>query len=886
MIKRITAAVVALALALGLSLIATSPATAEGASNNASYYVTPSTSEVCQKFSPTGDISTWSLSSVTLPTGMVWTKVIIKAGNTGASGQGAENHGYYTSATYMYPVAYADLDWTQVSNLASTTFSHPSGKNISHAIYCYAHAPVQSQPIVVTPVFPQATPPTCDAAGSLPALPTNQPGLTFTWSDSGAMMIASLKNDGYAFKDGVATTHTYDAPASALGYQSTNSEAPCYRAPSTVIYETVVWSMPSPNNGTSATYPQVGVSQYKGETTQTLDVAVPTTCGTQYQVDVYVQTNGETDNTAALDAMFKAGLAGPNGAQDGEYLAGQSGNPGVAGLNHAWKFVQNAACPPPTYPVCTGNTTLPTSTNLAQKGWVLKAGTAVYVPGGVQLTSTNWDGGKVTLATNFLLSQAGSAAINYTQGPGSGSVAILFNTSDGNQIHYEPFVGYTHPWFADKAGVFPLGGSGQGSDWSGTSLTDLISNPTVTSVVVGVWGATSDVVTVHSATFNCQTQPFDYAIPAGQVCTTTGSPYTEDGFPTFTADGQDYEGGAGHALNWLVPTTGNLQGFTSASYTITSAVGYQAAYRFVLYANGTTGYTSVSAEPYQNGWVAGQTGVFTITPATLVWNSHITNGNPGAQDQPISITAMASLIPNNQFISQGIHYGSTEKAGNSTVVSSVSGCITYEKPAQLESKFTTTVDRSDTVCSKDGGGSYTLTTHYLKQDATWNATSASYTYSEAPHSYDRVDTVETVKAGEGECVQLIDHPIVVPIVTYAQLGCGTDGSYTLSNNLNAPKGVVWTVDGSPVAAGTYQVASAGTINIHAEANGPDYGFTFGQKQDWPLTFAKSSTCQLDTLALHDGALASTGSDPTGLLVLGGFLALFGLMLMRRARVLR
>jgi hypothetical protein len=115
----------------------------------------------------------------------------------------------------------------------------------------------------------------------------------------------------------------------------------------TPTYETVVWSMPSPFNGSDPTYPQVGVTQYKNEQTQTLNVSVPTTCGTQYQVDVYAQTFGSTDNTSALNAMFAAGLAGPNGAQDGTYLAGAGSNPGVFGYLHAWKFVQNPACTPP-----------------------------------------------------------------------------------------------------------------------------------------------------------------------------------------------------------------------------------------------------------------------------------------------------------------------------------------------------------------------------------------------------------------------------------------------------------------------------------------------------------------------------------------------------------
>jgi len=141
-VKQIAAGVATMALALGLSLAAITPAIAEGESNSASYYVTPNTSEVCQKWEPTGTPTTVTAASFNIPSGATLTKVIIKAGNTGASGQGAENHGYYTDATYRYPAAYADLDWEQVSNLSTTTFGHPSGKAISHAIYCYVPAPV------------------------------------------------------------------------------------------------------------------------------------------------------------------------------------------------------------------------------------------------------------------------------------------------------------------------------------------------------------------------------------------------------------------------------------------------------------------------------------------------------------------------------------------------------------------------------------------------------------------------------------------------------------------------------------------------------------------------------------------------------------------------
>ncbi len=116
---------------------------------------------------------------------------------------------------------------------------------------------------------------------------------------------------------------------------------------STTVYETIVWSMASGSAITStdgsATYPQTGVTQYKNETTEDLDVPLPTTCGVSYQVDVYVQSFGTTDYTAALDALFAKGLTGPkNGTQDSGYLAGNGGNPGY----NAWKYVTNPACLP------------------------------------------------------------------------------------------------------------------------------------------------------------------------------------------------------------------------------------------------------------------------------------------------------------------------------------------------------------------------------------------------------------------------------------------------------------------------------------------------------------------------------------------------------------
>ncbi|MEO6943227.1 MAG: hypothetical protein ABI053_00770 [Lacisediminihabitans sp.] len=543
---------------------------------------------------------------------------------------------------------------------------------------------------------------------------------------------------------------------------------------------------------------------------------------------------------------------------------------GVNGWTKTITGSSTACVTPPviTPKVCSITSTMPTSTNLDQHGWVLKAGTATYVAGGVQLTSTNWDGGKVTLSTNFPLSEAGAAAIDYTQGPGSGSVAILFNTSDGNQIHYEPFAGYTHPWFADNAGVFPLGGGGQGSAYSSVDLNGMLSNPTVTSVVVGVWGETSDVVTVHSATFNCATQPFDYAIPAAQVCTATGAPYTEDGFPVFNSEGQEYLGGSGHALNWLVPTSGNLQGITSVGYTISAATGYQAAYRFVLYANGTSGYTSVTAEPYMNGWVAGQTGTFTIGQSTLVWNSHISSG-PGSQSQPVTIAAMAALIPNNQLISQGIHLGSTAGEGQNTTVSSITGCASFAAPSQPPATTRQVVKKKAPVCTVNedgtfpGGGTIKVVTRNYQTPFVWSQDSQSYVPGTEVQVGKKIVTFEDATATQCPTSVVIatDPEVVQPQCVIGEGDATVNSGYiTIAVTPNVKYSITGTTDDNVAVnltdVGAQTELAPGTYTVSATA---DSGYVLAENDGpWIRTItAFEGNCDLVTLAPIPTAVTST-----------------------------
>lgn len=121
------------------------------------------------------------------------------------------------------------------------------------------------------------------------------------------------------------------------------------------------------------------------------------------------------------------------------------------------------------------------------------------------------------------------------------------------------------------------------------------------------------------------------------------------------------------------------------------------------------------------------------------------------------------------------------------------------------------------------------------------------------------------------CGDLDTHPLVDPVVTHTDLTCTGGGSYTLSNDLSDAAAITWTVNGSVVSQGPYTVSTAGIVTIHAEANGPTYGFAAGTTQDWTLDFEQPTTCELKTLAL-------TGSSPTGWIALGYLLLVSGLAL--------
>jgi hypothetical protein len=133
----------------------------------------------------------------------------------------------------------------------------------------------------------------------------------------------------------------------------------------------------------------------------------------------------------------------------------------------------------------------------------------------------------------------------------------------------------------------------------------------------------------------------------------------------------------------------------------------------------------------------------------------------------------------------------------------------------------------------------------------------------------------TVKINADEpCGQLIDLPVVDPVVTFKQTTCSVSGSYTLAvDPVEESAGVIWTVSGGlPNSLGSHSVTTAGTVTITATP-APGYGFTNDQDGfiAWSFDFVSLPDDCLPTLALTGGSLAAGGLGFGALLTLGGIL---------------
>jgi hypothetical protein len=122
------------------------------------------------------------------------------------------------------------------------------------------------------------------------------------------------------------------------------------------------------------------------------------------------------------------------------------------------------------------------------------------------------------------------------------------------------------------------------------------------------------------------------------------------------------------------------------------------------------------------------------------------------------------------------------------------------------------------------------------------------------------------------CGDLPSHALVTPTFTPREAGCFSSASFTLGELNGDSQDVIWTVNGSTVAAGTYP-AKAGTTYTAVAAATKGNAITPGARSTFTFTpTASSGPCDLKTLAL-----TGTG-NPIGWIGLGYLLLVIGLAL--------
>ena len=115
--------------------------------------------------------------------------------------------------------------------------------------------------------------------------------------------------------------------------------------------------------------------------------------------------------------------------------------------------------------------------------------------------------------------------------------------------------------------------------------------------------------------------------------------------------------------------------------------------------------------------------------------------------------------------------------------------------------------------------------------------------------------------------------IVVPTLATTPATCFTNGTYTLGGT-----DVQWSEGGNPVASGLHSLATGASVDLTVVPVAPNT-FAEGQQTEFHVAFvAPRYSCDLTTLAL-----TGSGPEPTGLVWVGAFAILWGIMLVFSAR---
>jgi hypothetical protein len=210
MFKKFLASLATVALGIGLATAAVGPAAASPYTNNPANWQVGA--ETCVKYD-FGDPNPSSQSYADLTnlfalSGKTVTKVIIKSGSTGNGGVVFENTAYYSDPAYIIsnPSIDSETSWVGPVSLTGTTFTHASGKGISHVIVCYITAALVDVSGAATPIDQSCDTTTGSLVSGSITPDTTKTGVTYQLWDSTK---TTLLIDNFAANSGALANGPY-----------------------------------------------------------------------------------------------------------------------------------------------------------------------------------------------------------------------------------------------------------------------------------------------------------------------------------------------------------------------------------------------------------------------------------------------------------------------------------------------------------------------------------------------------------------------------------------------------------------------------------------------------------------------------------------------------